>query len=306
MEKNDRKVVVRRITDIISYEEIKGATADLLGQTAAGMNLPSGGRVMIKVNLCLLKGPETGATVDPLVAKAAAEWFLENYHVKKIYIAEADATHLGAEMAFRVLGWDTCFKGMREVELFNLSKDETVPVRAKYLSDLRMSKTMMEVNTLVSLAKLKTHTQQKITCIMKNQFGAIPYKYKIVYHPRLAQAIYDAAASRMPDLSIVDGLIAMEGNGPTNGIPRRTKLLLASNDAYSMDHFCARIMGFKPMSIPHLKLASEDGLGGHGYKVSGVRTDTLNLRFKFLPKWKELIKKVIGMMQQGERINEEA
>ena len=169
-----------------------------------------------------------------------------------------------------------------------------------------MSKTMMEVDALVSLAKLKTHTQQKITGIMKNQFGAIPYKYKIVYHPRLAEAIYDATAARFPDLCMIDGLIAMEGNGPTNGIPRRTKLLLASNDAYSMDHFCARIMGFKPMSIPHLKLASADGLGGHEYKVSGVSAETLNLRFKFLPKWKELIKKGIGMMQQGERINEEA
>jgi hypothetical protein len=65
-------------------------------------------------------------------------------------------------------------------------------------------------------------------------------------------------------------------------------------------------MGFKPMSVPHLKLAREDGFGGHGYEVLGLPTGALKLRFKFLPKWKELIKKGIGIMQIGERINEEA
>jgi uncharacterized protein (DUF362 family) len=162
-----------------------------------------------------------------------------------------------------------------------------------------MARTMMEVDFLVSLAKLKTHTMQKITAIMKNQYGAIPYKYKIVYHQILAGAIYDATAARPPDLCIIDGLIAMEGNGPTNGIPRMTKLLLASNDSVSMDHFCARLMGFRPGSIPHLRIAVNNGLGSTVYKVLGNPPDPLNLKFQFLPAWKELFKKGVYMLQRG-------
>ncbi len=299
------KVSVERVNDIQSYPTIRDVLSEVLGSLDGNLRLNSNSMVFIKTNLCLLKGPETGATVDPGVAMALVEWLNYRFGVKKIFIAEADATHLSADMAFRALGWKDFFNGIPEVELFNLSRDVQVAVPGRYVSELLMSKTMMTADCLISLAKLKTHTQQKITCIMKNQFGAIPYKYKIVYHPMLTQAIYDATAARKPDLCIVDGLIAMEGNGPTNGIPRRTKLLLAGNDAVSMDHFCARLMGFRPLSVPSLRLAVEQRLGRTDYEVAGSPPNPLSLRFKFLPKWKEVLKKCIGLMQRG-TVNEEA
>ncbi len=140
---------------------------------------------------------------------------------------------------------------------------------------------------------------------MKNQFGAIPLKYKIVYHSVLAEAIYDATLARIPDLCVVDGLVSMEGNGPTNGIPRRTGLVLASNNPVSMDHFCSRLMGFRPASVPHLALAIRMKLGRTQYNVLGKPPHPLNLRFIFLPKWKELLKKSIGLVSRGGN-NEEA
>jgi uncharacterized protein (DUF362 family) len=305
MRQKPSKVWIQRVDDLHSYDEIRGALAEILDGMKKDFKRPPEKEVLIKLNLCLLKDQETGATVDPRVARAVVEWFLAHYDLEKIYLAEADATHLGAEMAFQILGWNDLFRDLPKVELLNLSQDAAVPVPGRYIDDLRMSKRLMEAGFLISLAKLKTHTQQKITCTMKNMFGAIPYKYKIVYHPMLAKAIYDAVAARVPDLCIIDGLIAMEGNGPTNGIPRKTKLVLASNDAVSMDHFCARLMGFRPMSIPHLRLALKQGLGSGSYQILGTPPNPLNLRFKFLPKWKEIIKKGIGMIQTG-AINEEA
>jgi uncharacterized protein (DUF362 family) len=305
MEKQASKICVERVDNIYSYVEIKRSLFSILDQLKGGINLAPTSTVLVKLNLCLLKGPETGATVDPRVAGALAEWILECYPPQKIYLAESDATHLSADMAFKALGWREYFKDHPKVQFLNLSNDERVSVKGRYLKNLEMSKTMIKVDFLISLAKLKTHTQQKITCVMKNQFGAIPYKYKIIYHPVLANAIYDATLARIPDLSIIDGLIAMEGNGPTNGIPKRTKLLIASNDPFSLDHFCARLMGFKPMSVPHLKLAYQRGLGKTQYEVVGNGPNPLNLRFKFLPKWKRIAKRGIGLMQRG-TINEEA
>lgn len=299
------KVWIEKVENIFSYDEIKKVLFGILDNFRDVVDAKPKTTTLIKVNLCLLKGPETGATVDPRVVRALVEWLISNYDFKKIYLAEADATHLDAEMAFKILGWRELFRDMAQVDFFNLSKDEKVSVPGCYIRNLEMSRKMMETDLSISFAKLKTHTQQKITCIMKNQFGAIPHKYKIIYHPKLAETIYDATAARVPDLCIIDGLISMEGNGPTNGIPRRTKLLLASNDPISMDHCCARIMGFNPSSVPHLKLAANNGLGSTHYEICGTPPDPLNLRFKFLPKWKEIVKKGIGMVQKG-TINEEA
>ena len=296
---NGSYVCIESVEDIHSYSMIKKTLYDVLSHFREGIHIPPRGKAMIKLNLCLLKGPETGSTVDPIVAKAIVEWLLDHFDLEKIYLAEADANHLGADMAFRALGWHDLFQGNTKVELFNLSKDEVVPVQSKYIKNLQMAKTMMEVDFLISLAKLKTHTMQKITAIMKNQYGAIPYKYKIIYHPILAGAIYDATAARKPDLCVIDGLIGMEGNGPTNGIPRITKLLFASNDTVSMDHFCARLMGFRPMSIPHLRIAADNGLGKTEYTVLGNPPDPLNLKFKCLPMWKEIFKKIVASLQRG-------
>lgn len=299
MPKTGSLVCIDRVGDIRSFPQIQRTLYSILAPFEDQIRIPPGGRAMIKLNLCLLKGPETGSTVDPMVAKALVGWLLERFDLRKVYLAEADATHLGAEMAFRALGWYEVFAGQEKVEFFNLSDDERVPVKSKFIAKLEMSRTMMEIDCLVSLAKLKTHTMQKITGIMKNQFGAIPYKYKIVHHNILGGATYDATAARPPDLCVIDGLIAMEGNGPTNGTPRHTKLLLASNDAVSMDHFCARLIGFRPGSIPPVRIASQNGLGSTVYEVRGNPPDPLNLKFRFLPKWKELFKKGVSLMQRG-------
>jgi uncharacterized protein (DUF362 family) len=309
MESNaDSFVAVGSVNNIDSGAEICQALFNILNSIKPTIKLCSNAVIVIKVNLCLLIGPETGGTVDPVIAKLLCRWFLENFEIKQIYLAEADATHLDADMAFRALGWGKVVDELEKVKFLNLSKDEQVAVKPKgatYLREIKASTTMMEADFLVSLAKLKTHAGEKITCIMKNQFGSLPYKYKIIYHKQLTEAICDAVSVRIPDLCVIDGLIAMEGNGPTNGIPKRTKLLLASNDPVSMDHFCARLMGFRPASVPHLKLAMGRVLGKTRYNVLGTSPDPLNLRFRFLPSWKKLIKNTIGLMQKG-TLNEEA
>ncbi len=299
-------VAVDKVSDIDSEEEVNSVLSGMLNHFKPIIKVPKNATIVIKVNLCLLIGPETGGTVDPRIARVLCKWLLEQYEINKIYLAEADATHLDADVAFKALGWARITDELKTVEFLNLSKDTPIEVNkqdAKYLKRLKMSKTLMDADLLISIAKLKTHTQQKITCIMKNQFGSIPYKYKIIYHPKLAEAIYDATAARTPDLCIIDGLIAMEGNGPTNGIPRKTKLLLASNDPVSMDHYCAKLMGFKPMSVPHLKLAITRSLGSTDYEILGNSPRPLD--FKFLPKWKEVLKKAISLMQRT-ATNEEA
>ncbi len=298
-------ILIRKINDIFSDNAVEDTISALMGEYKSHINIPDNATIIIKVNLCLLLGPETGATVDPRVVKYLSKWLLRFYNPKEIIIAESDATHLSADMAFRILGWEEVFNGMERVRLFNLSKDDVVdvPVNSDYQKSVKMSKKFMEADYLISLAKLKTHIAQKITCIMKNQFGALTEKYKIIHHPRLAEAICDATAARMPDLCFIDGLIGMEGCGPTDGIPKKLGLLIIGNDAVATDHFCASLMGFRPRSIPHIKLAVKRGLGSINYEVLGENRNMVNSNFKFMPKWELAVRWIISLIRNGAKEN---
>jgi uncharacterized protein (DUF362 family) len=157
----------------------------------------------------------------------------------------------------------------------------------------------MKCDWLVDFAKLKTHTEQLITCCLKNIFGAIPKKVKYSYHPRLTEAICDANSARIPDFGFIDGLVATENDGPTKGTPRRTGLLLAGNDIVSLDHYAAKIMGFKPKRVPHLQMALEKNMGSSKYRVLNPSIKPCRPAFSFMPLWKQLIRSGVGKMRKN-------
>jgi uncharacterized protein (DUF362 family) len=288
-----------RVREIENAKRIREGVFELMDKFEEFIPALKHGQVMLKINLCLLLGPETGATVDPRVVRSLIEWLLEKRPLREVIIAEADATHMSAEIAYRALGWEAFFKDLDRVRFLNLSKDRRVRVNSNrtYLKDLEMSETYMSCDWLVSVAKLKTHTKQIITCGLKNIFGAIPEKIKFSYHPRLTEAICDANSTRVPDFGFIDGLVAMENDGPTKGTPRRTGLLLAGNNTVSLDHYAARIMGFNPNRVPHISMAIARGLGSDEYRVVDLGIKPCNPPFSVMPGWKQAIRWGVGRLK---------
>jgi len=253
--------------------EIKNVLPNLLNQMKKRdeINIPPKADIMIKPNICLVKGYETGATVDPFVVKCLVDWLLQNYDIKTITIGEADATELNVDVAFKVLGWEDVFKKYSDVRLLNLTKDQYVDIylNGLHFKSLKMPRSYMKSDFLISVGKLKTHTMTGITCILKNQYGSNPIKYKAQYHEHLDEVICDLNKVRLPDLCLIDGIIAMEGAGPVSGMPNPVGLLITGNDAVAVDHACARIMGFNPDKISHLKLVAKQRFGSTDYEVFG-------------------------------------
>jgi uncharacterized protein (DUF362 family) len=280
-------VTITRARDVDSPSEIRSAVTQLLDLIRPVIGLRPGARVLVKTNLCLIKGYETGATVDPFVVRSFTEWVLERFDPAEIIIAESDATHLSADMAFKVLGWRQVFRDVPRTRLLNLSTDQRVQVSLDglYFKQLDMSRTYMEADYLISFAKLKTHTLQRISCAMKNLWGAWPEKVKIIYHPYLDRVIFDLTKARVPDLCVIDGIIAHEGAGPVDGLPKPVGLLVAGNDPVATDHACARLMGVNPRRVPHLQLALRHRLGSTDYVVLGERIESARTRFEFIPAW---------------------
>ena len=273
--------------------EIESALFNILDQMKKRkkINIKKKADIMIKPNICLVRGYETGATVDPFIVKCLVDWLMQNYDIETITIGEADATELNIDIAFKVLGWEDTFDDYPNVRLLNLTKDERVGVELNglFFKNLKISKTYMESDFLISVAKLKTHTMTGITCNLKNLYGANPIKNKAQYHTHLDEVIFDLNKTRLPDLCLVDGVIAMEGAGPVSGEPNPIGLLIAGNDAVAADHACARIMAFDPNKIKHLNLARKQLLGSTDYEVFGEQIEVVRTKFEFVPSWKRIV-----------------
>ncbi len=287
-------VAASKIKNLQDRVEIKNSVSKLLDATMmeSGLSISPGSIVMIKPNLCFIKGYETGATVDPFLVECLVEWLKKNYEPKKIIICEADATQLNADLAFKALGWEALASRNSNVSLLNLTKDDKVTVRLDglFLKEIEMSRCYMEADFLISVAKLKTHTISTISCSLKNVFGANPVKRKVKYHPYLNEVIHDVNKARVPDLCMVDGIIGMEGSGPVSGIPKPIGVLVAGSNPVAVDHACARMMGFEPEKIPHLALARREKLGSFSYRYLGDDTKDRNFNFKFeMPMWKKAV-----------------
>jgi uncharacterized protein (DUF362 family) len=117
-------------------------------------------------------------------------------------------------------------------------------------------------SAIISAAKLKTHTATKVTLGMKNMFGLMPDKFKAKYHARgIISVIVDINSVIKPAFTVIDGFVAMEGRGPTDGTPVKMNLIIAGKDVVATDASAARAMGFDPKEISHIRRAGEKGLG---------------------------------------------
>lgn len=134
------------------------------------------------------------------------------------------------------------------------------------LEHLYLSQTVATADVLISLPKLKTHHWAVATLSLKNLFGTLPgicYGWpKNELHWRgIDNSIVDIAATRAPDLAIVDGILGMEGDGPLNGTAKAMGVLVMGDDAVAVDATCCRLMQFDPERVGYLMLAQSKKLG---------------------------------------------
>lgn len=248
-------------------------------------------RIVIKINLCGFRGPETGVITHPTFLNAFLKWLRTTFGEKiEIFIVESDATTSLPSLFMKWLGFQEVLDKWNS-KFINLTE---APGNVKIKNGILKGQKVPEVfngSFFISLAKLKTHIGTKITCSLKNQFGCIPYPLKMRYHKFLDEAIVEANKYFKPNLSIVDGIIALTGTqGPSYGIPVKAGVIIGSRDPVACDSVCAKLLGFSPHSIRHIKLAEKANLGTTKYSVIGDRID-----FKINPHWGPLESRVMSI-----------
>ncbi len=227
-----------------------------------------GTRVILKPNLILPSAPEHAAVTHPNVVAAAAKCLME--HGAEVLVAESGGgpyNPAAAKASFRVCGYaaaaeQTGFSLYTECKYREVSLPE-----GKRCGRLTVIEPFVRPGDLiVDIAKLKTHGMMDYSGAVKNLFGAVPGLMKPELHCRypdresFAEMIVDLCEYIRPDFSIIDGVVGMEGNGPTGGEPRDVGVLIASTSPYDCDLAGAEIIRFDPMDIPILKNAHERGL----------------------------------------------
>lgn len=148
-------------------------------------------------------------------------------------------------------------------------KTTEIKVRNSRLLDrIIISRDVLEVDYVVNAPRFKTHIFTTLSGAVKNCFGYVVGGEKPKVHMNapnneaFAEALVDIYQLRPPELTIMDGIIGMEGNGPsTSGRLRWIGKIMAADNAVSMDAVMCHMMGLAPERVHYMKTAIERGLG---------------------------------------------
>jgi len=150
---------------------------------------------------------------------------------------------------------------------------------------LPIAEPILEADAIISLPKLKSHGLVLYTGCVKNMFGVICGSQKAQFHLRFqdreafSTLLTEIYATAKPTLSILDGIIGMDGNGPRNGDPFNLGILMAGSDGVALDAVACSIVGIDPVESPPLRLASEKGYGT-------VNLDSIHIHGPFIEELK--------------------
>lgn len=217
-----------------------------------------GDRVLLKPNLLTGSRPTQECTTRPEIV----------YCVAKLVQAAGGQPFMGDSPAFGSA------KGVAKANGYLPFLDELeVPIvefqgkRYKTVGEnfnhLLLSKDAMDADVVINLPKVKSHMQLTMTMGVKNLFGCVPGKMKAWWHmeagkdaQRFGMMLVETARAIAPDLTIVDGIIGHEGQGPSGGEPRNLGVLAASTNVFALDRAIVDILQVDPAQVPTI-VASE-------------------------------------------------
>ena len=256
-----------------------------------------GRKILIKPNAARLATPGEGVTTHPLVVRAVID-YLKEKGVANIVIGESCIFGVKAKEAFLMTGMQEISE-KKKVKLIDLDQVDPLEVRipeGKVIKKIKVSAILKEVDFIISIPVMKTHMHTQVTLSIKNMKGLLWRREKARLHQlrydesttrgykTLDVAISDMASVLFPHLSIIDGTIGMEGMGPAYGRLKKMGTVLVGNNPLSTDAVAARLMGFDPEDIPHLKLSAKKGLGEiQAKKISIQPKDYLKWETPFDP-----------------------
>lgn len=252
--------------------------------------IKKGGTVVIKPNLIMSRRPEEATTTHPEFVAAIIR-AVKRRGGTAIIAESPGGTYTKA--ALKAIYARTGMTDIARREGAQLNFDigyEQVPSNAGHMvSSFNIINPVLHADAVISAAKLKTHGQMTYSGAVKNLFGSVPGLMKPEFHYRFPEKaafgsmIVDLCETIKPAISFIDGIVGMEGNGPTGGSPKELGLVLAAVNPHALDLVACSLIGFAADKIPTLADAVKRGLCPSDLsqiEVTGGGTQVKQVKFK--------------------------
>ncbi len=217
-----------------------------------------GKTVLLKPNMLGAYPSEMGITTNPIFVEAAIVLFKELG--AKLWLGDSPNGIFPIDEVWQKTGMhDLCKKyGVKEKPF---EREGSINQQG-----IQIAKPALDADILVNLPKLKTHGLTILTVACKNLYGCVPGLVKTTYHKKFldhlnfAKQIVKIAELAKPSLHLVDGIVGMQGNGPSAGYPKKLNVILVGQNHHLIDEACCRLVGLDPTHLDTLIAAKEYNL----------------------------------------------
>jgi uncharacterized protein (DUF362 family) len=257
MMETTHKVIIRRCPDY-DLDRIREIVAEGMDKLEAKPH----GRVLVKYNMVfaherLGRHPQT----HPKVLEAIIDLLAERDEVEQIILGERTGVYQPTRYNFPLAGYSYLRKKPK-VKICFFDEDKKVEVdfeKGGYHKKLRFAKTLIEADYKIYLPKLKHHVSTKLTCALKLNIGICDHKERLHGHDwHLEEKIADLYEIGHPDFLVVDAVDIGQQN-EIFPVPLRLGAIMMGTSGVAIDSVGARIIGFEPDQIEHLKIARSRG-----------------------------------------------
>jgi uncharacterized protein (DUF362 family)/NAD-dependent dihydropyrimidine dehydrogenase PreA subunit len=268
--KNQRRMkskvaIVRCVSyDIAEVRQSVQKGIELIG--GAGKFVKQGEKIVLKVNLLAADVPDKCVTTHPSVFKSVVEIFSKEGAI----ISYGDSPGFGAPYATAKKAGIADIAEEMNIELADFKEGREIFFeQGQQNKKFFVANGILDADGVISLPKMKTHGLERFTGCIKNQFGCVVGMRKGEFHVKLpdptdfARMIVDLNNYIKPRLYIMDGIVAMEGNGPRGGNPKAMNVLLFSTDPVALDATACRMIDLNPAFVPTTVVGSETGAGSY-------------------------------------------
>jgi len=248
-------------------------------------------RVLIKPNLLSGRPPEKAITTHPTVVKAIVQLVREVGGIPFIGDSPGggDLYNVAEKAGIKEVADEMNCPLVKFTEFYEVkgSKERT-------FKKLEVAKEAMDADVVINVPKVKTHGLTLLTLGIKNMFGCVPGIRKTQWHLKagtnpeyFAEMLVDLYRIIRPKLTIVDGIVAMEGNGPNMGKPRHLGLIFSGTDCVALDAVIAEVLSIPIREVPTTKIGMEKGLGIGDLKkieILGEKIEDVRIKGFKMPK----------------------
>ncbi len=279
------KVAVVNAPDAASIAPALLRGIDLIGWSPA-----SGKTYLLKPNMLNSKTSDDGVTTDPRLVQAAISLIQKTGPPPFVGDSPGNAYPGKAKIVFKKTGMMNAITSQGAQYLdFEDMPPEVVNLNGELVKSIGIAKPILDYR-VINMPKLKTHVQALMTGSVKNiVMGSIQGSGKGAIHKigrtpeKFGKALIDVYSALKPviDLNIMDAIVCMEGNGPSNGLPKKVNRLIIGADAVAVDMVAFMMAGVDPVRVPHIREAVSRSLGPRSLDEIDVLGDSpTTVKFK--------------------------